>query len=141
MMLCQTLSLLVFVYTGRSTASCLMESRITSISVATNLGFRNAKERYGTMASKGASNRYGNARGGRKGHPTQHTGFLWAKDFSRKAKLRHFTEHGSDFGAKNIDEYVAKAVKFANTVDSSKSEPDCQTSAPSVLQAACRRAR
>ena len=33
------------------------------------------------MATKGASNHYGNARHGRQGHITTHTGFAWAKGF------------------------------------------------------------
>ena len=48
------------------------------------------------MATKGASNRYGNARGGRQGRPTQHTGFAWAKAFNKSTLAdgkRKETEH------------------------------------------------
>lgn len=35
------------------------------------------------MATKGASNRYGNSRGSSPGRITEHTGFAWAKDFNK----------------------------------------------------------
>lgn len=69
------------------------------------------------MATKGASNRYGNARGGRNGHPTEHTGFQWAKGFNRNTLLDHFIRHGSQVGTPTKEAYAAHAVTFANTVD------------------------
>lgn len=69
------------------------------------------------MATKGASNRYGNARGGRQGHPTQHTGFAWAKAFNRKTLNDHFQRHGEQMGCPTKESYNAKAVQFANTID------------------------
>ena len=65
------------------------------------------------MTSKGASNRYGN----RSSKPTEHTGFAWAKDFNKSTADKHFAEHGSEFGAATIKEYVVRAVRFANMVD------------------------
>lgn len=69
------------------------------------------------MATKGASNRYGNTRGGRSGHPTEHTGFAWAKDFDNSTIKTHFGKHGSQISANSQTAYVAKAVKFANKID------------------------
>ncbi len=69
------------------------------------------------MATKGASNRYGNARSGQPGHPTQHTGFAWAKAFNQSTLSDHFRRHGEEMGCPTIESYNANAVKFANTVD------------------------
>ena len=35
------------------------------------------------MSTKGASNHYGNSRGGKQGKATNHTGYAWAKDFNK----------------------------------------------------------
>ena len=69
------------------------------------------------MVTKGASNRYGNARGGRQGKPTQHTGFAWAKAFNKNTLDDHFQRHGEQMGCPSKESYNANAVKFANTVD------------------------
>lgn len=69
------------------------------------------------MSTKGASNRYGNSRGGRNGHPTEHTNFAWSKDFNRNTLSQHYDRHGNEVGAPTQSSYAAKAVKFANTVD------------------------
>lgn len=69
------------------------------------------------MATKGASNHYGNSRGGVQGHMTDHTGFPWAKDFSKKHLVDHFNRHGHQMNADTKEAYAAHAVKFANTVD------------------------
>lgn len=69
------------------------------------------------MATKGASNRYGNARGGRNGHPTSHTGFQWAKGFNKTTLQDHFDRHGLQVGTPTKESYAAHAVKFANTVN------------------------
>lgn len=69
------------------------------------------------MATKGASNHYGNARGGRQGHTTAHTGFAWAKDFNKKTLHHHFNDHGHQFGCNTQMSYAAHAVAFANNVD------------------------
>lgn len=69
------------------------------------------------MSTKGASNRYGNANGGRQGKPTQHTGFAWAKAFNKSTLTDHFNRHGSQVGCNTKESYQAHAVKFANTVD------------------------
>lgn len=69
------------------------------------------------MATKGASNRYGNARGGRQGHSTKHTGYAWAKAFNRSTLDDHFRRHGEQMGCPTRESYNANAVKFANTVD------------------------
>ncbi len=69
------------------------------------------------MATKGASNRYGNTRGGHNGKPTQHIGYAWAKDFNKNTLLDHFSRHGLQVNAPTKESYAAKAVKFANTID------------------------
>ncbi len=70
------------------------------------------------MATKGASNRYGNTKGSNhQGRPTEHTNYAWAKDFNRGGLERHFKNHGKEFGCKSKEEYSAKALKFANTID------------------------
>ncbi|HBE98651.1 MAG TPA: hypothetical protein DDW18_01185 [Firmicutes bacterium] len=75
------------------------------------------------MATKGASFRYGNTNGSR----TEHIRFAWAKGFNRGGLERHFHDHGKEFGATTAEEYVSKAVHFANTVDRKhfKSVVDC----------------
>lgn len=69
------------------------------------------------MATKGASNHYGNSRGGIKGHKTNHTGFAWAKDFNKRTLKQHFEDHGAQMKASTKDAYIAHAIKFANTID------------------------
>ena len=69
------------------------------------------------MSTKGASNRYGNARGGRQGTITEHTGFAWAKAFNKSTLTDHFYRHGEQMGCSSKDSYNANAVSFANTVD------------------------
>ena len=66
------------------------------------------------MATKGASNHYGNARGGRQGRITAHTGFAWAKGFNKSTLTDHANRHG---GTGGTAKYVANAVAFANRVD------------------------
>lgn len=69
------------------------------------------------MTTKGPSNRFGNARGGSKGHATAHTGFAWAKGFNRTTLTDHFERHGSQVNVSSKESYAAHAVSFANTVD------------------------
>ena len=69
------------------------------------------------MTTKGASNHYGNSRGGSQGHKTDHTGFAWAKDFNKNTLVKHFKEHGAQMGTDSKESYASHAVKFANTVD------------------------
>lgn len=69
------------------------------------------------MPTKSASNRYGNSRGGRNGHPTEHTNFPWARDFNEQSLQDHFERHGVQVNAPAQTSYAAKAVKFANTID------------------------
>lgn len=66
------------------------------------------------MATKGASNHYGNARGGRQGHMTAHTGFAWAKKFNKTTLKDHVARHGQQYGTEG---YIAHAISFANRVD------------------------
>lgn len=66
------------------------------------------------MATKGASNHYGNSRHGKQGHITEHTGFAWAKDFNKHTLTDHANRHGRMDG---IARYVANAITFANRVD------------------------
>jgi len=69
------------------------------------------------MSTKGASNHYGNARGGKPGHVTKHIGFAWAKGFNKSTVYNHFNRHGQQMGCESIASYEAHAVKFANTID------------------------
>ena len=69
------------------------------------------------MATKGASNRYGNTRGGRKGHPTCHTGFQWARGFNHSTLQDHYNRHGTQVGSPTKGSYSAHAVTFANTIN------------------------
>lgn len=69
------------------------------------------------MSTKGASNRYGNARGGRQGTKTIHTGFAWAKAFNKSTLDVHFYRHGKQMSCPTKASYMANAVSFANTVD------------------------
>lgn len=70
------------------------------------------------MATKGASNRYGNTNGSRhQGKATEKINYPWAKDFNKKSLDKHFDEHGKDMGFDNKESYKQHAIKFANTVD------------------------
>ena len=69
------------------------------------------------MASKGASNHFGNARGSNKGHATEHIGYAWAKDFNKKTLKKHFNDHGKEMGYIDINSYKAAAIHFANYID------------------------
>lgn len=69
------------------------------------------------MSTKGASNRYGNAGNGSKGHATKHTGFAWAKDFEPTTLKKHVNMHMKQLGFGSKEEYRAHAVSFANKVD------------------------
>ena len=69
------------------------------------------------MSTKGASKHYGNARGGKQGHETEHIGYAWAKAFNKTTLADHFRRHGAQMGCDTKESYAAHAVKFANTVD------------------------
>jgi len=70
------------------------------------------------MATKGASNRYGNSNGaGGKGIPTKHIGYQYAKDYNKNKLHNDFHKHASKFGVSTESEYAAHAVHFANAVD------------------------
>lgn len=69
------------------------------------------------MSTKGASNHYGNARGGKQGTITKHTGFAWAKAFNKSTLDAHFIRHGEQMGCPGKESYNANAVSFANTID------------------------
>jgi len=69
------------------------------------------------MSTKGASNHYGNSRGGKQGKATNHTGYAWAKDFNKSTLADHFYRHGAQMGCTTKEGYAAKAVSFANRVD------------------------
>ena len=70
------------------------------------------------MATKGASNRYGNTRGSKhQGEATEHINFPWAKDFNKKSLDKDFDEHGKELGLDSKESYKQHAIKFANTVD------------------------
>lgn len=69
------------------------------------------------MSTKGASNHYGNSRGGKQGKATNHIGYAWAKDFNKSTLADHFNRHGAQMGCTTKEGYAAKAVSFANRVD------------------------
>lgn len=69
------------------------------------------------MSTKGASNHYGNARGGKQGYKTEHTGFAWAKDFNKTSFKTHVSEHMESLGLSSAESYKAHAIHFANHVD------------------------
>ena len=66
------------------------------------------------MSTKGASNHYGNAKHGKQGHRTVHTGFSWAKGFNKSTQKVHADKHGQAYGEQG---YVAHSISFANRVD------------------------
>ena len=73
------------------------------------------------MATKGASNRYGNTReSSNNGQKNKNLNFAWVKGFNRGGIKQHFEKHGKEFNCKTKDEYVAKAIRFANTIDNKK---------------------
>ena len=45
------------------------------------------------MGTKGPSNHYGNAGGGRQGHHTKHINYPWAKDFNKHSAKNHYEKH------------------------------------------------
>ena len=69
------------------------------------------------MSTKGASNRYGNAGNGSRGHATKHTGFAWAKDFKSSTLKNHIDKHMKSLDFSSKEEYRAHAVYFANKID------------------------
>lgn len=69
------------------------------------------------MSTKGASNRYGNTRNGRRGKRSKAIAYAWAKDFNSKTLNIHFYNHGVQMGCDSKESYAAHAVSFANTVD------------------------
>ncbi len=64
------------------------------------------------MATKGASNRFGS-----KGKPTSAINYPWAKAFNKKTLSAHFKRHGEEFPGMTKEEYEARAVKFANSIN------------------------
>ncbi len=79
------------------------------------------------MSTKGPSNRYGTTKGSKgKTDSTSKINYPWAKDFSKNSLNKHFNEHGNEFNCKTKEEYAAKAVHFANTINKNdcKSEVD-----------------
>lgn len=62
---------------------------------------------------KGPSFQYGNT----KNSPTSHINYPYAKDFDYHNIDNHVANHATQMKAKNKDEYVSKAVTFANKVD------------------------
>lgn len=70
------------------------------------------------MATKGASNRYGNSNGaGGKGKPTSNINYAWAKDFGKGLVDSHYEKHSKEFGSISKKQYISDAIHFANTVD------------------------
>ena len=69
------------------------------------------------MATKGASNRYGNTRGGYGKNNPHGVNYEWAKDFNHNTLDEHYKKHKNEFNSKSKESYKQKAIKFANTVD------------------------
>lgn len=70
------------------------------------------------MATKGASNRYGNTKGSnRQDKPSEEINYAWAKDFNKKSLAKHYSDHGKDIGLDNQESYRQHAIRFANTID------------------------
>lgn len=66
------------------------------------------------MATKGPSNRYGN----KNGAASSHINYPYAiPKYIGSNPKDHMSKHFSDFGVDNKDDYLAKAVNFANDVD------------------------
>ena len=69
------------------------------------------------MGTKGPSNHYGNAKGGRQGTASQHIGYAWAKDFNKRSLDKHFEDHAKQMGFTSKESYKQHALRFANNVD------------------------
>ncbi|MDO4500689.1 MAG: hypothetical protein Q4B60_05370 [Erysipelotrichaceae bacterium] len=65
------------------------------------------------MSTKGAGFRYGNT----NQTATDHINYQWAKDFNSNTLKKHFDEHGSQMNTATMNDYAAKAVHFANTIN------------------------
>lgn len=66
------------------------------------------------MATKGPSNLYGN----NKGTASIHINYPYAKPiYIGSNPKEHMRKHFADFGINNADEYISKAVHFANDID------------------------
>ncbi len=75
------------------------------------------------MATKGASNRYGNSNGSRgRGKATEFIKYQWARDFNKKTLDRHFDDHGKSLNFDSRECYKQHAIKFANTIDKNNCE-------------------
>lgn len=69
------------------------------------------------MATKGPSNLYGKTNGSRKKNSSKDIGYPWGKSFNRDSLKDHSDRHSHDANSHNIDEYKAKALGFANAID------------------------
>lgn len=69
------------------------------------------------MATKGASNRYGNPIGGYSNKNPRGVNYEWAKKFNNNSLKYHFEKHGKELGIDSVNSYEQHAIKFANTVD------------------------
>jgi pyocin large subunit-like protein len=69
------------------------------------------------MGTKGPSNHYGNAGGGRQGHHTKHINYPWAKDFNKHSAKNHYEKHNNKQHFDSQESYKQHAIKFANDID------------------------
>ena len=69
------------------------------------------------MGTKGPSNHFGNASGGRQGSASRFINYSWAKDFNKRSLDKHFDEHGKHMGFDSKESYKQHAIRFANNVD------------------------
>ena len=74
------------------------------------------------MPTKSASRRYRHTKGARYGLRTIHIGYEWARAFNKKTLKDHFSRHGKQMDCTTAEEYNAKAVSFANTINKEKYE-------------------
>lgn len=75
------------------------------------------------MATKGASNRYGNSKGSRGSNKaTESINYQWAKDFNKKTLTKHFDDHGESMSSDSKESYKQHAIRFANTIDKNNCE-------------------
>ena len=69
------------------------------------------------MGTKGPSNHYGNASGGRQGLHTKHINYPWAKDFNKHSAKDHYERHNNKQHFDSLESYKQHAIKFANDID------------------------
>jgi len=82
----------------------LMNLKKSTNSIFMNHGFIQIKKEENPMATKGASNRYGNSRGGKQGFADKKISFSWTRDFNKINSINIMTimVEKWDFHQKNL---------------------------------------